>query len=45
MVCNKLQVDEKNSSGNISVPSLWHTVVMLLVTATNVVKAGLSSTG
>jgi hypothetical protein len=42
---NILQDDEKNSSGNISVPSLWHTMVMLLITATDAVKAGLSSTG
>jgi hypothetical protein len=42
---NKLQYDEKNSFGNISVPLLWHTKVMLLITGTNAVKAGLSSTG
>jgi len=41
---NKLH-DEKNNSGNISVPSLWHTMMMLLITATNTVKAGLSSSG
>jgi hypothetical protein len=42
---NKLHDDGKNSSGNISDPSLWHTMVILLITATNTVKAGLSSTG
>jgi len=35
---------KKIRSGNISLPSLWHTVVMLLITATNAVKAGLSNT-
>jgi hypothetical protein len=42
---NKLQDDEKNSFGNISMLSLWQNMVMLLITAINAVKAGLSSTG